>query len=67
MREQIYRTWSVGFVESVGAEVKRVGNKVMGNDQDPSVVGFFQDRGLMYAFEKPEEMELYRVDSAVVA
>lgn len=67
MREQIYRTWSVGFVESIGTEVKRVGNNVMGNDEDPSVGGFFQGRGLMYAFEKPGEMELYRVDSAVEA
>ncbi|KAF9692387.1 hypothetical protein EKO04_009413 [Ascochyta lentis] len=65
MREQIYRTYSSEFVEAVGAEIKRVGNKIMGNDEDPSVCGFFHDRGLVYTFEHPAEMELCRVDSAV--
>lgn len=65
MREQIYRAWSEGFVEAMGAEIKRVGNKVMGSDEDPSVSDYFQDRGVQYTFEKPGEMELCRVDSAV--
>ncbi|KAF2630718.1 hypothetical protein BU25DRAFT_245854 [Macroventuria anomochaeta] len=65
LREQIYRTYSAAFVETIGAEVKRVGNKVMGSDEDPSIGGFFQDRGFVYAFKKPGEMELCRVDSAV--
>ena len=65
VREHIYRVYSAGFVEAVGAEVKRVGDKIMGSDEDPSVSAFFQDRGFVYAFEKPGEMELCRVDSAV--
>lgn len=65
MREQIYRPYSVGFVEAVAAEVKRVGNKIMGSDEDPSVDGFLQDRGYVYTFEKSGGMELCRVDSAV--
>lgn len=65
MREQIYRTYSAGFVEAVGAEVKRVGDKIMESDEDPSVSGIFQDRGFVYAFEKSGEMGLCRVDSAV--
>lgn len=65
MREQIYRQYSAGFVEAVGAEVKRVGNTVMRNDEDPSVGGVFQNRGIVYTFEKSGDMELCRVDSAV--
>ena len=64
MREQIYRTYSETFVEAIGAEVKRVGNKVMGSRGDPTRAGFFQGRGFVYTFEKPEGMELCRVDSA---
>ncbi|KAH6612590.1 hypothetical protein C7974DRAFT_445344 [Boeremia exigua] len=65
MREQVYRAYSAGFVEAVGAEVKRVGNKVLGSDEDPSVCGFLNDSGLVYTFSKPGDMELCRVDSAV--
>lgn len=65
MREQVYRTFTEGFVEAVGAEVKRVGNRIMGSDEDPSVSGVFQNEGFVYAFEKAGEMELCRVDSAV--
>lgn len=65
LREQIYRTYTEGFVQAVGAEVKKVGDKIMGSDEDPSICGIFQNRGFVYAFEKPGEMELCRVDSAV--
>lgn len=65
MREQIYRAYSAVFVEAVGAEMKRVGNKIMGNDEIPTVSCFFQNRGYVYAFEKSDGMELCRVDSAV--
>lgn len=64
MREQIYRAYSAEFVDAVGAEVKRVGNAVMGNDEDPRASDFFQERGFVYAFKKPGEMHLCRVDSA---
>ncbi|KAJ8115944.1 hypothetical protein OPT61_g2529 [Boeremia exigua] len=65
MREQVYRAYSEGFVETVAAEVKRVGNKVMGSDEDPSVCGFFHGSGFVYTFDKTGEMGLCRVDSAV--
>lgn len=65
MREQIYRAYSDEFVEAVAAEVKKVGNQVMGSDEDPRASGFLQDRGFVYVFEKPGEMDLCRVDSAV--
>lgn len=65
LREQIYRAYTEGFVEVVGAEVKRIGNKIMRSDEDPTVGGILQDRGFVYAFEKHGEMGLCRVDSAV--
>ena len=65
LREQIYRAYTEGFVEAVGAEVKRAGDMIMGSDEDPSVSGIFQNRGFVYTFEKPGEMGLCRVDSAV--
>ncbi|KAJ4987194.1 hypothetical protein SVAN01_07346 [Stagonosporopsis vannaccii] len=65
MREQIYRAWSSGFVDAVAAEVKRVGNEILGSDEDPSVGGFFRDSGFVYAFEKKGVLGLCRVDSAV--
>ncbi|KAF3038841.1 hypothetical protein E8E12_007542 [Didymella heteroderae] len=65
LREQIYRAYTEEFVEAIGSEVKRVGNKVLGSDEDPNVSGIFQDRGFVYAFEKAGEMGLCRVDSAV--
>jgi hypothetical protein len=65
MREQVYRMYSPGFVESIGAEVKRVGNEIMCNDEDPVVEGFFHDMGFVYTFEKHGEIELCRVDSVV--
>lgn len=64
MREQIYRAWSTGFVDAVAAEVKRIGNEVLGSDEVPSVGGFFQDSGFVYAFGE-EGLGLCRVDSAV--
>ena len=39
----------------------------MGSDEDPRMSDFFHDRGFIYAFEKPGEMELCRVDSAVAS
>lgn len=65
MREQIYRAYSVGFIEAIGAEVKRVGNKIMGSDEDPGVAGILHDRGFVHSFEKVGGMELCRVDSAI--
>ncbi|KAF3005846.1 hypothetical protein E8E13_008770 [Curvularia kusanoi] len=65
VREQVYRAYSAGFVEAVAAEVKRVGNKVMGSDEDPGMSDFIRERGFVYVFEKPGEMGLCRVDSAV--
>lgn len=67
VREQVYRAYSAGFVEGVASEVKRVGNQVMGSDEDPRMSDFFHDRGFIYAFEKLGEMELCRVDSAVAS
>ncbi|KAF3052957.1 hypothetical protein E8E11_006630 [Didymella keratinophila] len=65
LREQIYRAYTEGFIEAIGAEVKKVGDKIMGSDEDPSISGIFQNRGFVYTFEKPGEMQLCRVDSAV--
>lgn len=65
MREQVYRAWSKGFVDAVGAEVRRVGNEVLGGDEEPTVGGFLGDSGVVYAFEKKGEMGLCRVDSAI--
>jgi hypothetical protein len=64
MREQVYRTYSEGFVEAIGAEVKRVGNNIMCSDEDPSVGGFLHDKGFVYMFGKTGGMGLCRVDSA---
>ncbi|KAF1929538.1 uncharacterized protein M421DRAFT_4008 [Didymella exigua CBS 183.55] len=65
LREQVYRMYTEGFVEAIGAEVKRVGNKIMGSDEDPTVSGIFQDKGFVYTFDQAGEMGLCRVDSAV--
>ncbi|KAJ4340511.1 hypothetical protein N0V87_002496 [Didymella glomerata] len=65
LREQIYRTYTEEFVEAVGAEVKKIGDTIMGSDEDPTVSGIFQNRGFVYTFEKSSGMSLCRVDSAV--
>ena len=65
LREQIYRAYTEEFVEAVGAEVKRIGDTIMGSDEDPTVSGIFQNRGFVYTFEKSSGMGLCRVDSAV--